>query len=162
MRRPGVLSAEDATPGDLRRSMWGLLATLVLLVVLVVPLIRALPLGPSPRTAILAWLLVALALYWLYASMGYWPLLIFQLLMFSSAAALLTVKVGLVVLDIHRLPMLRHSAKVLILVGAAFAGANLGGMVMAHLRWRRELRRLLEPGKLSEGSTTHERGSKPS
>jgi hypothetical protein len=32
-------------------------------------------------------LLVVLALYWLYAGMGYRPLLLLQLLLFSAAAA---------------------------------------------------------------------------
>src|SRR5215213_4589220 len=48
---------------------------LVALALLVVPLLRELPLGHGTRTGLLAWMLVALALYWLYAGMGYRPLL---------------------------------------------------------------------------------------
>jgi hypothetical protein len=127
-----------------------LLATFALLALLVVPLIRALPLGPSPRFAILAWLLVMLAVYWLYAGMGYWPLLIFQLLSFSCAAALLTAKVGLLVLDVHGIAVLRHTAKLLLLIGASCAVANFGGTVWGLLRWKRALRRLLEPSPIAQ------------
>ena len=66
---------------------------LLALGLLVVPLIRELPLGQSSRTGILAWLLVALAFYWLSEGMGYRPLLLLQLLVFSVAATLLSAKV---------------------------------------------------------------------
>jgi hypothetical protein len=102
---------------------------------LVVPLIRELPLGQSTRTGLLAWLLVGLALYWLYAGMGYRPLLLVQLMLFSTAAALLSTKLLLVAIDIDRLAVLRHLARGLILVGAGCAIANLGAMLI--LLWRR-------------------------
>ena len=49
---------------------------LLLLAFVVVPLLRDLPLGATTRTGLLAWLLVLLALYWLYAGMGFQPLLL--------------------------------------------------------------------------------------
>jgi hypothetical protein len=105
---------------------------------LVVPLIRELPLGQSTRIGILAWLLVGLSLYWLYGGLGYRPLLLLQLIVFSSAAALLSLKVLLVAADIRRLSILMRVARTLILVGAAFAGLNLAGMVVALIqRWAR-------------------------
>ena len=91
---------------------------------LVVPLIRDLPLGQSTRTGLVAWLLVGLAMYWLYAGMGYRPLLLLQLMLFSTAAALLSAKLLLVVIDINRATGLRYIARGLILVGAGCAIAN--------------------------------------
>jgi hypothetical protein len=82
MNQPIAPTAEDATPGQLRRAALRLLVMLVALAVLVVPLIRDLPLGRSTRIGMLAWLLVALAFYWLYKGMGYRPLLLVQLLLF--------------------------------------------------------------------------------
>jgi hypothetical protein len=108
---------------------------LAVLLLIVVPLISELPLGHSSRTGLLAWLLVGLALYWLYAGMGYRPLLLLQLLLFSGAAALLSAKLLLVAVDINRLGVLRYAARGLILVGAMCAGANLGAMLL--LLWRR-------------------------
>ena len=69
---------------------------LAALYMLVVPLIRELPLGQTTRTSLLAWLLVAVAFYWLYAGLGVRPLLLLQLFLFSAAAALLTAKLVLV------------------------------------------------------------------
>jgi hypothetical protein len=108
---------------------------LAILGLLVVPLIHELPLGQSTRTGLLAWVLVGLALYWLYAGMGYRPLLLLQLLLFSSAAALLSTKLLLVAVDVHRLTGLRYLARGLILVGAGCAMANLIAMLL--LLWRR-------------------------
>lgn len=108
---------------------------LAVLGLLVVPLIRELPLGQSTRTGLLAWLLVGLALYWLYAGMGYRPLLLLQLLLFSGAAALLSTKLLLVAVDVHRLAVLRYLARALILIGAGCAMANLIAMLL--LLWRR-------------------------
>jgi uncharacterized membrane protein len=102
---------------------------------LVVPIIRELPLGQSTRTGLLAWLLVGLAMYWLYAGLGYRPLLLLQLMLFSTAAALLSAKLLLVAADLHRLAVLRYLARGFILVGAGCALANLGGMLIA--LWRR-------------------------
>ncbi|MFL5547426.1 MAG: hypothetical protein ACJ8AQ_07715, partial [Gemmatimonadales bacterium] len=90
---PNLHTAEDASPRELWRASWKLLLMLVALALLVVPLLRELPLGHGSRTGLLAWMLVALALYWLYAGMGYRPLLLLQLLLFSGAAAFLTARI---------------------------------------------------------------------
>jgi hypothetical protein len=132
LRGPAEHTAEDATPGELRRSVLILLLMLAALALLVTPLLRDLPLlGKSTRTAILAWLLVGLALYWMYMGMGYRPLLLVQLLLFSAAAALLSVKLLLVVVSIESLTILRWFARWLIMAGAVVAGANLTGMLIA-------------------------------
>ena len=132
LRGPAEHTAEDATPGELRRSVLILLLMLAALALLVTPLLRDLPLlGRSTRTAILAWLLVGLALYWMYAGMGYRPLLLVQLLLFSAAAALLSVKILLVAVTIDSLTILRWLARWLIMAGAVCAGANLTGMLVA-------------------------------
>lgn len=136
MRGPAEHTAEDATPSELRRASLRLLLMLAVLALLVVPLIRELPLGQSTRSGILAWLLVALALYWLYAGMGYRPLLLVQMVLFSSAAALLSAKLLLVAIDVHSLTVLRHFALLLIILGAACAMANLGAMLVALARRR--------------------------
>jgi hypothetical protein len=101
--------------------------------VIVGPLVRSLPLGQTTRTGILAWLLVAMALYWLYAGLGYRPLLLVQLGIFSTAAALLAMKAGLVALGIHSFDILRATARILLIVGGGCAGANLGMMLIASL-----------------------------
>jgi len=108
---------------------------LVALALLVVPLLRELPLGHGSRTGLLAWMLVALALYWLYAGMGYRPLLLLQLLLFSGAAAFLTARVLLGVMDVSELGLFRAVARGLILIGAGLAGASLLAMLL--LLWRR-------------------------
>ena len=132
LRGPAEHTAEDATPGELRRSVLILLLMLAALALLVTPLLRDLPLiGRSGRTVILAWLLVGLALYWMYAGMGYRPLLLVQLLLFSAAAALLSVKLLLEGVTIDSLTMLRWLARYLIMAGAVCAGANLTGMLVA-------------------------------
>jgi hypothetical protein len=136
LRGPAEHTAEDATPGELRRSIVTLLLMLAALGLLVAPLLADLPLlGRSTRTAIFAWLLVGLALYWMYAGMGYRPLLLVQLLLFSTAAALLSVKLLLVAVTIDSLTILRWMARYLIMAGAVCAGANLTGMLVA-LTWR--------------------------
>ena len=138
LRGPAEHTAEDATPGELRRSVLVLLLMLAALALLVAPLIKDLPLlGRSTRTAIFAWLLVGLALYWMYAGMGYRPLLLVQLLLFSAAAALLSVKLLLVAVTIDSLTVLRWMARYLIMAGAVCAGANLTGMLVA-LTWRQK------------------------
>ena len=137
LRGPAEHTAEDATPGELRRSVIILLLMLAALGLLVAPLLSDLPLlGKSTRTAIFAWLLVGLALYWMYAGMGYRPLLLVQLLLFSTAAALLSVKLLLVAVTIDSLTVLRWMARYLIIAGAVCAGANLTGMLLA-LTWQR-------------------------
>jgi hypothetical protein len=113
-----------------------LAAMLTLLALLVVPLLRELPFGRTTRTGLLAWLLVLLAFYWLYAGLGYRPLLLLQLILFSISATLLTTKAMLVLVGIDRLSILRRSARSLILVGATLAALNLGFMLLALFRRR--------------------------
>lgn len=134
-QEPALHTAEDASPRELWQASWKLLLMLAILGLLVVPLLRELPVGQSSRIGLLAWMLVALALYWLYAGMGYRPLLLLQLLLFSGAAALLTAKLLLVAIDVHELTVLRYVARAMILVGTGLAGANLGGMLI--MLWRR-------------------------
>lgn len=134
-KEPALHTAEDASPRELWRASWRLLLMLAALGLLVVPLIRELPLGQSTRAGMLAWLLVGLAMYWLYAGMGYRPLLLLQLMLFSTAAALLSTKLLLVAVDIDRLTVLRYIARGLILVGAGCAIANLGALLI--MLWRR-------------------------
>lgn len=127
-------TAERATPAELRQSAIDLLAMFVVLALLVVPVIRALPLGQTTRTGILAWLLVALSLYWLYAGHGYRPFLILQLGLFSIAASLLVTKLGLVLVGTNRLSILRRTAKGLIMAGALIGVVNLGLMLVAIIK----------------------------
>jgi hypothetical protein len=134
-REPTLHTAEDASPGELWRASWKLLLMLGVLGLLVIPLLRGLPLGQSGRSGLLAWMLVALALYWLYAGMGYRPLLLLQLLLFSGAAAFLTAKVLLVVIDVRQMGVLRALARGMILVGTGLAVANLVAMLL--MLWRR-------------------------
>jgi hypothetical protein len=134
---PPLRSAEDASPSELRRASVRLLFMLLALALLVVPILRELPLGQSSRTGLLAWLLVALAFYWLAGGMGYRPLLLLQLLVFSIAATLLSAKVLLVIVDVNRVNFLRWGARWLIMLGAAFAVANLLGMLYRLYRQRR-------------------------
>jgi hypothetical protein len=132
---PAFRTAEDASPRELWKASWRLLLMLAILALIVVPLIHELPLGQSSRIGLLAWVLVVLALYWLYAGMGYRPLLLLQLVLFSGAAALLSTKLLLVAVDVHSLTGLRYIARGLILVGAGCAVANLGAMLLS--LWRR-------------------------
>ena len=136
MRNPATHTADDATPSELWRASIRLLLMFLALALLVVPLLRELPLGPTARTGLLAWLLVFLALYWLYAGLGYQALLLLQLVVFSAAAVLLTTKVALVILGITRLTVLRITARWLILAGATMAVVNLGWMVLDLLQRR--------------------------
>ena len=136
MRNPATHTADDATPSELWRASIRLLLMFLALALLVVPMLRELPLGPTARTGLLAWLLVFLALYWLYAGLGYQALLLLQLVVFSAAAVLLTTKVALVILGITRLTVLRITARWLILAGATMAVVNLGWMVLDLLQRR--------------------------
>ena len=138
-RESWLPTAEDATPRELWRASWKLLLMLGALALLVVPILRELPLGHSMRISLFAWMLVALALYWLYAGMGYRPLLLLQLLLFSAAAAFLTTRLLLGVIDVRHLSLLRIAARGMIIVGAGLAGANLLGMlIMLWFRSRRD------------------------
>lgn len=133
--RPAAHTAEDATASELRAASLRLTLMLGALALLVLPVLRDLPLGRSSRTGLFAWLLVVLALYWLYAGLGYRPLLLLQLFLFSAAAALISLKVLLVIIDVRQLVILRWVARVLIMAGALCAGANLLGMLV--MVWRR-------------------------
>jgi flagellar biogenesis protein FliO len=130
-------TAEEATASELRRASFRLLLMLLALVLLVVPLIRDLPLGRSTRIGMLAWLLVVLALYWLFQGMGYRPLLLLQLAIFSIAATMLSAKLLLVIVDVNQVNFLRTMARRLIVVGAFCAGINLLGMLMTLAQRRR-------------------------
>ena len=78
MRGPAPCTAEDATQRDSGERVCGSFLWLVVCVI-VGPLVRSLsPLGQATRTGMLAALLVAMALYWLYAGLGYRPLLLVQ------------------------------------------------------------------------------------
>ena len=120
---------------DSAAALWRASLRLVLwlgaLYMLVLPLIRELPLGQTTRTSLLAWLLVAVAFYWLYAGMGVRPLLLLQLFLFSAAAALLAAKLVLVGIGVLRLSLLRRVARVLIMLGAVSAVVNLIAMLVA-------------------------------
>jgi hypothetical protein len=114
------------------------------LAVLALAVLQGIPLGVTTRVGLLAWLLVALALYWLYAGMGYQPLLLLQLVLFSAAAALLTTKAMLVLVSINRLSVLRRTAQGLVAAGAVIGLINLGAMLVSLLR--RRLPRPSAPG----------------
>jgi peptidoglycan/LPS O-acetylase OafA/YrhL len=133
-RGPATHTADDASRRELWSSSVRLVVSLTLLALLVVPWLRDLPFGQTTRTGLLAWILVGLAVYWLYTGQGYRALLLLQLVLFSAAAALLTAKGLLVGVGVNRLSILRRTARVLVLIGAACAGINLGTMVLALLR----------------------------
>jgi hypothetical protein len=57
--------------------------------------------------------------------MGYRPLLLFQLVFFSTALVLLSAKAFLVGIGVHSLSILRRTAIYLDLLGAACAGVNV-------------------------------------
>lgn len=127
--------ATDAGAQDhWRASLW-LCFMLLVLAFVVVPLLRDLPFGATTRTGLLAWLLVVLALYWLYAGLGFQPLLLVQLVIFSAAAVLLSTKAALVLVGVDRLSVLRRIARALILIGAGLAGLNLLALLIVP-RWR--------------------------
>ena len=130
-------TAEEASNPELLWAILRLLLSLAVLALLVVPILRDLPLGQTTRTGLLAWVLVAVALYWLFAGLGYRSILLIQLLIFSVAAMALSAKVLIVAIGIDRLSILRRTARGLILVGAGCAGLNLGLMLLALVRrWR--------------------------
>ena len=120
-----------------RDTLW-LCTMLLLLAFVVVPLLRDLPFGATTRTGLLAWLLVLLALYWMYAGLGLQPFLLLQLVIFSAAAVLLTAKGILVLVGIETLGVLRRTAKALILMGACLSGLNLLALILVP-RWRRKV-----------------------
>lgn len=127
-------TAEEATPQELWSATLRLLLMLILLVLLVIPVIRDLPLGATSKTSVLAWLLVVLAVYWLYSGLGYRPLLLVQLMLFSAAAAVLTAKIALVAVDIKAFSILRRTAQALLYAGLGCAALNLAGMLLALFR----------------------------
>ena len=122
---------DTATRAEIWRGSIKLLLWLTAVALLVVPIVRDLPLGTTTRIAILAWLLVAIAIYWLYAGLGYRGLLLLQLALFSAAATVITAKGLLVVAGSEGFGALRWVARVLVVTGAFCAAANLGGMLMA-------------------------------
>lgn len=113
-----------------------LLAWLAVIALLVIPLLKDLPLGDTTRAGIIAWVLVGIAIYWLFTDLGYRPLLLMQLLLFSAAVACLSAKVFLLTIGIHRLSILRRTAIWLIGFGALCAGLNLAIMLL-HQLWSR-------------------------
>ena len=137
MSYPTPHTAEEADARELTRNSVRLLVSLLVLGAVVIPLIVQLPVGDTTQIGLLAWLMVLLAFYWLSAGQGYRPLLLIQLLLFSSAAFLLTTKAGLVLIGIHRLSILRRTARVIIIAGALCAVINLVAMLMASIRRRR-------------------------
>lgn len=124
-------TAEFATPAQLRMRSIQLGLMFVALALIIVPFLRDLPLGQTSRTGLLAWLLVGLSLYWLYSGLGYRPLLLAQLALFSAAAMFLATKVGLVILGVNALSILRRTGKLLIILGAITSLLNLGAMIYA-------------------------------
>jgi hypothetical protein len=124
-------TADTATRPEIWRGSVRLLLWLSAVALLVVPIVRDLPLGTTTRIAILAWLLVGVAVYWLYAGLGYRGLLLLQLALFSAAATVITAKGLLVVAGIEGFGALRWVARILVVIGAFCAAANLGGMLMA-------------------------------
>ena len=132
MHNPAVHTAEDATPQELKQAVLRLLVMLVLLGLLVVPFLMLFPGGETTRVGLLAWLMVGLTLYWLYAGLGYQSVLLVQLMAFSAAATILTAKAALVLVGLgHNVDLLRWSARVLIIFGALLAVGNLGSMYLA-------------------------------
>lgn len=122
-----------ASPRDhLLASLW-LCLMLLLLGLVMVPLLRELPFGSTTKTLLLAWLLVAMAMYWMYAGLGFQPLLLLQLGLFCVAALLLSTKAGLVLVGIERFSILRRIARAMILGGAGLAVVNLVALIAAPL-----------------------------
>ena len=117
---PAKITASRIWHTGLRLLLW-----LVALVLLVIPIIRAMPLGDTTTVGIFAWLLVGVALYWLFTDLGYRPLLLMQLFLFSAAVACLSAKVFLVSIGVLRLSILRRTAVWLILFGAICATLNV-------------------------------------
>jgi hypothetical protein len=146
---PAPHPADYASRKELLWASLRLMLMLLALSFLVVPLLRELPLGQTTRTGLLAWLLVALVLYWMYAGLGYRAFLMTQLLVFSTAAVLLTTKAVLVLMGVDRFSILRRTARTLILIGAALAGINLGFMLVGMIRRRRDGR-----GKIGTSPST--------
>jgi hypothetical protein len=121
---PNGVSA-NTTASRIWRTSLRLLLWLVALALLVIPIIRAMPLGDTTTVGIFAWLLVGVALYWLFTDLGYRPLLLMQLFLFSAAVACLSAKVFLVSIGVLRLSILRRTAVWLILFGAICATLNV-------------------------------------
>ena len=137
LKGPAPHTAEQASGSELLRASVRLLISLVILGLLVIPLFRANALGETTRVGLLAWFLVGVALYWLYAGLGYRPLLLLQIGLFSVAATLLSAKAFLVAIEIKRLSILRRTALALIIIGATLACANLIIMLVNLVRRRR-------------------------
>jgi hypothetical protein len=134
LTRPTPRTAENSTPSELWAASFRLAIWFTLLTLLVVPMLRESPLGPTGAAAVLGSLLVVLSLYWMLAGYGYRPLLILQLVAFSTAMVLLATKVALVLVGIERLSILQRAGKGMIILGAACAGINLVAMLIALIR----------------------------
>lgn len=132
MPDPAPHTAEEQTPREIRYATLRLACWMLALLV-VGPAVRALPLGQTTRTGILAWLLLALALYWLWAGLGFRPWLLIQVVIFSSAVTLLMLKVALVSVGIREFDGLRMVGKGLIIAGGLAAGANFGSLLIASI-----------------------------
>jgi hypothetical protein len=120
----------------MQRTTLRLLLWLVAVALLVLPLIRALPLGETTRAGLLTVLLLGIALYWLFTDMGYRPLLLFQLVFFSTALVFLSAKVFLVGIGVHSLSILRRTAIWLDILGALCAGVNVILLLVDRFRAR--------------------------
>jgi hypothetical protein len=130
-------SADDASPRQLTHAMLRLAGWLLVVMVLVIPVIRRIPVGRTGHAGIFAWMLVVLALYWLYAGLGYRGLLLLQLFLFSIAATLLSLKGAFVAVGVHRFSSLRELARLLVMGGGACAVVNLAAMAVAAASSRR-------------------------
>lgn len=114
----------DPTPLSPGQACLRLLFSLVVFGFVVVPLVNSLPLGPTARFGILAWLMVGVALYWMLADLGAVSLLKVQLLLFSLAASVFSGKALLVTIGIRSMGFLRDSAIGLLVLGGLCAVAN--------------------------------------
>jgi hypothetical protein len=126
----------DSLRGRVRRTSLKLLIWLIVVTLLLVPLLEDFPLGDTSRAGVIAWILVGIALYWLFTDRGYKPLLLFQLFFFSTAVTLPTAKVLLVAMGSDRGPILRRVAIWFILFGAVCAGLNVVFSLVDNIRRR--------------------------
>lgn len=127
---------DDPAPLTPGQACLRLLLSLLVFGLVVVPVVNSLPLGPTARFGILAWLMVGVALYWMLADLGAYSLLKIQLLLFSLAASALSAKALLVWIGIRALGILRDSAIGLLVLGGVCATANLLYLVFGLLSRR--------------------------
>lgn len=129
-------STSSQVGGRVQRTALRLLLWLVAVALLILPLVRGLPLGDTTRAGLLTFLLLCVALYWLFTDMGYRPLLLFQLVFFSTALVLLSTKAFLVGIGVTSLSILRRTAIWLDILGAACAGVNVVMLLIDLVRQR--------------------------